>query len=368
MTVHFIYVKGDLISTPFAITNEVSRRLREHYDVVVYDWLDRSTITPQEGDILLGHPHPSPGTIFRNSFAKDGWSKRILLCPFAHALPKYVAWLDQLVCECDRYLAICGRYWSDTVEQSICSHWAPRIEQVDLAVNREHFPFVKHRFSPAGKRRFLNIGSIADCKGTDVLEALAAKNPECEFGWIGGGRLSGSVIRTLGPQDFSTPEARELVAAYDFLIHCGRSDANPTTILEAAAWGLIPVCTPQSGYYGEPWIRNIPLNDLEKATEIIRELNAAPEDELVKLQAEGQSALSEHYYWDRFTEQVLRALRGVPAESRITCSSPLEQSNRRRLARIAARNLAEMRCRHYLHRLRLIASGLRRRLRAAFQL
>jgi hypothetical protein len=36
-TVHYVYVPGNHIRQPFSITNEVAARLREHYEVVIYD-------------------------------------------------------------------------------------------------------------------------------------------------------------------------------------------------------------------------------------------------------------------------------------------------------------------------------------------
>ena len=44
------------------------------------------------------------------------------------------------------------------------------------------------------------------------------------------------------------------------MITLGSADANPTTILEAMAWGLIPVCSVQSGYEGFSSIRNISID------------------------------------------------------------------------------------------------------------
>ena len=73
---------------------------------------------------------------------------------------------------------------------------------------------------------------------------------------MGGGRpIAG--FQALGLQDFSAGDARRAVAQFDFMITVGRRDANPTTVLEAMAWGLVPICTPQSGYQDHPGITNI---------------------------------------------------------------------------------------------------------------
>jgi hypothetical protein len=70
------------------------------------------------------------------------------------------------------------------------------------------------------------------------------------------------------------------------------------------AWGLIPVCTPQSGYVGLPGVVNVPLGDAEEAAAILRELQAAPEADLRSWQRANWEALDEHYGWDRFASHV----------------------------------------------------------------
>jgi hypothetical protein len=305
MTVHLVYVKGNTISTPAAITNELVKRISAKYPIKVYDWDDKGVIKPDSGDILIGHPHPRSDTIFRKSFFQKGWKKRILMNPFAHAYPKYIAYFDDLVLACDDYLAICGRYWNDTISDSFVSHWKPWITHLDLAVNLQDFPQIKQKFNPPGQRRFLYIGRTADMKGSDYLSALADVNPDITIGWIGAGEMPSSRIISHGSKNFSNLDSLELVAEYDFLITCGRSDANPTTILESAAWGLIPVCTPQSGYYQEDWFINIPLDNLKEASRVINALNSEADSTLFEYQKKAKLALVNHYNWDRFARQVI---------------------------------------------------------------
>ena len=56
------------------------------------------------------------------------------------------------------------------------------------------------------------------------------------------------------------------------MITLGSADANPTTILEAMAWGLIPVCSVQSGYEGFSSIRNISIDCMDDAVATIKHL------------------------------------------------------------------------------------------------
>lgn len=308
MTIHFIYVKGNGIGTPYAITNELANRLSKKYNVIVYDWSEATTIYPVPGDILIGHPHPLSNTVYRRSFFNPGWSKRILLCPFAHKMPEYIAFLDPLVCQSDKYIAICGPYWIRTIEDSLFSHWREKIERIDLAVRRDHFPYIKTIFNPAGNRKFVSIGRQGLNKGSDYLAKLAEALPNLSFSWIGGDQSNSPNIKALGALDFSKKESLQTLAKFDFVIQCGRSDANPTTLLEGASVGLVPLCTPQSGYDDSPWIINFPLDDIDGAAKILNELNNLEEKELAILQTKAQFALDQHYTWDRFAEQLINTI------------------------------------------------------------
>jgi len=129
--------------------------------------------------------------------------------------------------------------------------------------------------------------------------------------------------RTSRFQDFATEEARRLVAAHDFLLTVGNNDANPSTILEAMAWGLVPVCTPTSGYVGYPGILNVPLHNPVGAAAVLNELQTTPEGRLIEMQQENWAALDTHFTWKRFAEQVVGAVRS--GESPALLREPLHR-------------------------------------------
>ncbi len=308
MTVHFIYAKGNRISTPNAITNEVDKRLSDLYNVKLYNWDDQITIYPEEGDILLGHPHEWRKTVFKQSMKNKGWSKIIMICPYHHGVPTFAVY-DDCYKYVDVFLVITGEYWFDNMCESIFSHWCQIAKLMDLAVNRGHFPFIKNRFSPIGRRKFLYIGSMLKYKGTDYLLKLIKANPQISFGWIGLGNLPeyNNLIH-YGVLDTSLDSTRDIIKEYDFLITTGSSDPNPTTILEAAAWGLIPVCTRESGYYEDNWIFNIPLDDLKGASKRIELLNNLPEEKLIGMQKNEEIVLENKYNWNIFTNKIIAAI------------------------------------------------------------
>lgn len=307
-TVHLVYVKGEGIRTPPAITNELSSRLAATYKLQIYDWAETKKISPSPGDVLIGHPHPDAATVFRKSFRDQRWEKRIVMIPFRHR-PYYreIAWWDPLIRHADHFLAICGRYWVDTIDDTWVSHWKARLRRLDLAIDRDHFPRIKRRFAAPGNRKFLFIGWNAPYKGFDYFVELVKANTDVAFSWAGPGTANVKCpgLRKLGYLDFALQSSKDLVKEHDFLITCGRSDPNPTTILEAAAWGLVPVCTPQSGYYKTDWLVNIPLDDVDGASRILADLNACDESELIALRNNADRELSSHYTWDRFAQDVM---------------------------------------------------------------
>ncbi len=324
MTVHFVYNKGFSLKTPERILHELSKRLAHHYHIKTYAIEERGTITPAPGDILIGHPaRYSDHSIFNRSFWQAGWTKRIVFCPFSHGMPRDAAAIDGLVDAADCYLALCGRYWFETMGDSLVSHWQYKTMRCDLGVDRDDYPLSKTTFNPPGQRRFLYIGNAGPMKGVDYFCALAEANPDLTFGWIGwpgpGQRPAGTLRREYDPierrlragritvhggANWREQDSVGMAADYDFLLTCGRSDSNPTTILEASAWGLVPVAPVECGYYGDDWLVNIPLDDIADASAILRALNRAPDRDLYARRDAGLARIANQYSWDHAAAQV----------------------------------------------------------------
>ena len=306
--VHLIYPAGNKISTPDSIGRHLKKFLERHYQVSTYNYDEFKIIRPGSADALIGHWHPNPFTVFRLSAIKKDWRRIVALAPFC---PDQTAWqnafANKIIDRCDRFLAITGNYWMKNINFSPFKHWNPKIEHVDLAVNRSDFPFIKKNFNPIKKRRFLYIGHTAWYKNFSILERFSEKLPDIEFAWIGGKKTS-KKIKALGRIDFSKQEAKKLIQQYDFMITLGSADANPTTILEAMAWGLIPVCSVQSGYEGFSSIRNIPIDCIDDAVATIKHLQSVPEEQLKIWQQENLNILDEHFNWERFCGQVLQEI------------------------------------------------------------
>jgi glycosyltransferase involved in cell wall biosynthesis len=306
-TVHLVYPAASAISCPDAIGRNLATRLAKRHRVVHHEWDTIGLVRPGPDDVLLGHPHPAPWTIFRMSARMPGWKKILVLCPYAHGSKGQVAFLHSSVRRAHRYLAITGPYWWRRVDAGPFAAWKARMEPIDLALDRGDFPRIKGNFGEPGKRRFLYVGNTAPPKNVRYLSAIARAMPDVAVSWAGSGSpIEG--VRPLGVLDFSSGWARDIVAGHDFLLTVGNSDANPTTVLEAMAWGLVPVCTPQSGYESEAGIVNVPLDDVKGAVEVLRQLQSAPAADLEALRAINDRELDRRYTWDRFAGQVEAAI------------------------------------------------------------
>jgi glycosyltransferase involved in cell wall biosynthesis len=347
--VHLVYPHGDLISTPDAIGRELGRRLEAKYEVTYHDWFEQGVIIPEPGDVLLGHPHPHPNSVFRRSLREQGWSRLLMLAPFHHGDLRQVAFEDWIVPKCDLVLAITGPYWMRTIGDSRCSHWRPKMRPVQHGVDRRDFPVVKKSFAAPGKRRILYIGHSGRGKGTPYLAEIAAQIPEAEFAWMGSGKPIPGVT-ALGQTDFASASGKDLVGQFDFLMMCGNADSNPTTVLEAMAWGLVPICTPTCGYEGIPGIRNVPNGDARSAAAIVRGLLQADETDLIAMQSSNWQLLDGAYNWDRFAEDIGKAIESAESPALLPESlkrrliftfydttSPYGRLANGRLGRLAAR-------------------------------
>lgn len=297
--IHLVYPYDERrIAAPWSIGNHLAAGLRAAgHDVAQYDWAERRMIRPVPGDMLIGHPHPAPGLIFEASAELDGWARVVAMTPWG-GLADSVSMIGQVAALCDRIVLICGPYWAERVPPL---WWAERCVAVDMAIDRDHYPRVKALFSPPGQRRALYIGCAAESKGIDLLPRLGV-----EFDHVGYGDVPGAA-RHLGYVDFATPEGLALIADYDLLLAPGKNDANPTTVLEAASWGLIALCTPQSGWADDVAV-HIPRDDDAEAGRIVRSWLSAPDGLLAARRRAVDAALAS-YTWGRFVRTILRTIR-----------------------------------------------------------
>lgn len=300
--IHIVYPHKDKISTPNVIGFTLFKILSQKYEVTMHQWDAFYKIKPKEGDILIGHASPAPLTIVNRSIYEKGWKRKILIIPYTEE-SKLVGYIDNIIDECDCFIAITGKYWFDRVAQSEFKRWQPKMVHQNLAVDKNHFPRIKENFNKPGSRKFVYIGRDYFYKNLDYLEEIFSILPEIEIHSIGKVKRKRRFIQH-GFMDFSTNESKEFLKQFDFMITVGNSDPNPTTILESMSWGIIPICTPTSGYDDSKGIINVPLGHAENAAKIVEYLYNCPTEELIEIRHCGDKELIAKYSWEKFVKVV----------------------------------------------------------------
>jgi len=307
--------------SPFTNTKNMYERFSLKMPTFLYHLSEKIKIEFDADDIFIGHPmFPySAGARGVTELSVDQKPRPRIFslisplhcnieCQTSHINKSYLDAVDALIGKCDVLFAIMGQYWWDRWDYSPYAHWKSKMVRLDMAVDPQFYPRVKTGFNPPGKRGYLYIGQNNPLKGTTLLSQLFAKLGEFPRGWIGYGPDIPGVPR-ISPHRALTPDFMgEVAKSYDFFITTGIGDANPTTILESMAWGLPVICTPQSGYYETTYLRNIFHEDISKSTEVLRELQYAREDDLMRMADEARRVVETEYTWDKFTSTIFSIL------------------------------------------------------------
>lgn len=295
------------IASPETITRELYKFLSTKKDVAYYDWCTMGCPPMGPDDVIIGHPHSDPNTIMHNAFKRQLKGK-YLIFPLHHGAPEHNLPFDGLVKQADGVLNIMGKYWYDTLENSPFAHWKPKITRVDMAVDASHYPYMRQKFAPPGKRNFLYVGNSNPEKNVGYLGEIMARMPESRLHWYGSYPASGNNITFHGYANLTPDLGRKIVEDCDFFISPSRSDANPTTLLETTAWGIIPTCTKQSGYWEDEVFTNIPIDDPDGAVQVLNRLQHEPEENLLARAKHARSVVESEHSWARFCETVWRVL------------------------------------------------------------
>ena len=309
------------LKAPLSITYQVAKRLAGKYRVKLYHLKERIDLKPEQGDILLGHLWPDPDSVVFRSLDNPDFARKILIGPFNHdarqwsalrtsgrvrpfaGVPPDLWWAYDAMSRCDRYIAICGDHWFDTLDRSFLAPFRDKAVHVNMALDTADYPLVKQEFNPPGKRRFFYIGRHAHEKGADLLEELAAAIPGFEGGYICPGKELAGWHRISPPRKL-TPEFMQRVAAgYDIFINMSRADAQATTILEAMSWGFPVACTRESGYGNDDFFY-LDLHDRAKNISTIEWIQQMRGEDLHEMVRRNRQAVSEKYGWDTFVRRV----------------------------------------------------------------
>lgn len=286
--------------TPFIIGYRLSKVLIElGYDVVVKPWnLVGSVKAENDQDIIIGHAHPNPLTIFRRSVQSGGWHKRILCQPF-NADMGQLGYLRSVVKHVDGFLAICGKGWHHMLPK-VGLHIEERTHFIDLAIDTTSFS----RLETSGdSRKIIYIGNADKCKNTDVVRKMeAAGLPVAAMGADIG------VKNYLGYHSLSTENARRILADFRFLVVPSLNDANPTVVLEAMSLGLIPVISHSCGFVQEDGPIVISSHTAQPWIDKLSDLLRLDNKELDSISKKNFKQVYEKFHWDRFHADVKSAV------------------------------------------------------------
>jgi glycosyltransferase involved in cell wall biosynthesis len=296
---------GRVIPAPYSITQNLYAFLAARHPTQLYDLDERVPFDFSAEDIVIGHPWHHPGTIIQQALRNPSKCRlKALIFPVHHAMPDINAYAAPLVELADVVFAIMGPYWYDTLDMSTFASWKSKIVRLDMAVDAKDYPTVKHKFNPPGQRGYLYIGRNQPEKGCDVLSRTMAGLLEFKRGWVGFGKEIPNIQHLSGPAELKKDFMAELAQHYDFFVNTSISDANPTTILEAMAWGFPVACTPQSGYYNTPNLVTLSTTDIEHNIRALKALQYAPESELERISQANTALVLSYYTWSRFCETV----------------------------------------------------------------
>lgn len=300
-TVHLVYVKNKkIIQNPYPIGNHLYDELKKKFKVKFYRWDIAYKIKPNKNDILIGHPHPNPMTVFRLSMKNEQWKKIIIMQPYTTNINQ-VGYLFKVLPHCHKFIAICGKYWFKKARFSYFKKWLPIMVQHDMAINSRDYPFLKKNFNKKNKRKFLYIGNDSVEKNLDYLKYLANSSNPNNFSTIGA-KIVG--LKNYGYCDLKKKKSKKIISNYDFLIMTSKFDANPTVILEAISFGLIPVVTHECGFSNIKGVINLKLNNLDYNLKLINKLQTLSEKKLKLIQKNGMKIVKTSN-WKNFCKKIL---------------------------------------------------------------
>lgn len=232
-------------------------------------------ITDRADDVLLGHPSWGGPDL-----AAD-WVRDNALEPGAAAHPNtYVVmpwvprfppewqfpFIDSQLRAARRVFGLCGAHWAEATralrDGSLQAEVADRLVPLDMGCNAGLLPFREsHRV--AARPTLLHLSNLASYKRFDrLLASIHGLGLRLLVGTrsLPKGRVDADVpglgrvpIHCLGTIDNADPAFNRLVLEeVDFYIHTSDLDAQATAVLEAAARGVVPLVTPESGFRS-PW-------------------------------------------------------------------------------------------------------------------
>jgi len=310
------------IRAPHSITHNLLDAIRARgYDVRLYSLYEHTVAHLEPGDIFIGQPVPSGAFGTTRSDIDDVLSvtsrtirefpsaRNFIIMPYAHDA-QYSTFAKSLfmtnAAAGGGAVFIGGKIWErDWESKSPFADLGPlrKIHLTSMGITAAEYPFVKSRFNPKGKRKYLYIGHTAWYKNTVELERIAARMPEYEFAHIGGGKIRG--WNEIASFASLTPEyMARLAQEYDIFVNVSTADPQATTIVEQMCFGFAIACTPETGY-DHPTLTELRTHDTEHNVRALLDLQNSDEDDLLARARENRRIAEEKHGWAQFTNKVL---------------------------------------------------------------
>lgn len=277
------------LRSPYHHTYHIGRMLRQKaqergWGFEYRNLNDTEPVTIGPDDIVIGHPWFDGNTFIEQAFNQECRAKFVLQ-PYTERMvgPEAEPLLHQMWTQADHLFLNTGPFWFDTMSDSPYAQYKDKATRLDNQVNPALHPYSKRSWGEPGKRGILAIGYSNMIKGLDKVEELArvAGLRLLHLGTVEDGFFDNVPQCTSMPgMEFTARNISWICDNYDAFISMARFDANPTSLLETACWGLLGCCTKQSGYWpNEPFIE-LRLDDLAFNLDMIDWIQRAPAAEL----------------------------------------------------------------------------------------
>lgn len=301
------------LSSPYTITWHVSHLLSEkaaahgyEFRYVNLDSVEPVTFNPD--DIAIGHVWDTPGSFMQQ--ALDATIKaKIVLQPYSHYMvsagdvQRYIDMFQKA----DALLFITGEYWYNTMPDSPFAALYPKVTRLDMAVNVEKHPYSKTTWNKPGERAVCVIGHDTPTKGYANVAELArvAGFRLGHFGSGDGASFEHVPCFTAHGGHVFTPDVIQWICReYDAVMAIPSADANPTILLEAAAWGLDVFCSQEAGYIeGQPF-RPLYRDNLAFNVKHIRDWQHEDEYNLTLRSQLVRKVVETDYTWSKFCNTI----------------------------------------------------------------
>lgn len=305
--------------SPYTIYYHLGRFLRDRavelgmdFQYRNLDELTQDTIGAE--DIVIGHTWFAPEGGWMHQALNSDCRRVFILQPYSHGMVSDgdVPRVLDLWHRAAHLFLITGEFWHFTMSGSPYAALKPKSTRLDMAINPEQHPFLKTSWNKSGRRGWLCIGNDVPAKGFAYIAELA-RTAGVRLGHYGS--ASPATFQHVpqmtlhGGRLFDVAAITDICQQYDFFISLAPMDANPTTLLETAAWGLIGFSNRESGYLPDKPFLELKLGDMAFNLHQLRTWQHMDEYELRQRNRDMRETIEKQYSWQRFCDRVWNEVR-----------------------------------------------------------